>query len=188
KLFKVGQIDPATARGLRRAVEVGRQLVAAGLGKGGRAVNGWQFPPSEVGNYGDNFPLRAGVARHYLAALSPEEAVYLTAEADDKGRPLGGKHRYVLRFEKGQAPPADAFWSVTMYRLPERLFVPNEQKRYAVGDRTKGLRYGPDGSLVFYLQRESPGKGKEANWLPTPEGNFCLALRAFLPPKHFLDR
>jgi hypothetical protein len=93
----------------------------------------------------------------------------------------------VLRQEKGQAPPVEAFWSLTLYRLPERQFAANAIERYAIGDRTRGLHYGADGSLEIYIQHESPGKEKEANWLPAPEGSFCLTLRGFQPRKELLD-
>jgi hypothetical protein len=186
KTFRAAALDRATAKGLDRAVVVGKQLIAGSSGAGSR-INGWYFPPKEIGAFGDNYLLRAEVAMKWLASLSPEEAVYFTGVADDKGRPLSGKHRYLLRFEQGQLPPAEAFWSVTMYRLPERFLVDNPVQRYAIGDRTKGLRYGPDGSLEIYVQHESPGKDKETNWLPAAEGDFNVILRAFLPGKEILE-
>jgi hypothetical protein len=140
-----------------------------------------------VGNFGDDYLLRAVTARTLLAALPPEEVVYPTTSVDDKGRPLNGKHRYVLRMGKGQTPPVDAFWSVTAYRLPERLFAANPLGRYAIGDRARGLRYGPDGSLEIYVQHESPGKDRESNWLPAPPGDFSLTLRGWLPRKELRD-
>ncbi len=181
KVFRVDGLDRATAAGLRRAIETGRQIIAAGLDGKGTVVNGWHYPPAEIGNFGDNYLLRATVAMKLLAALPPEEAVYPTAHVDDKGRPLNGKYRYVLRLEKGQLPPVEAFWSLTMYRLPERLFAANGKDRYALGDRTKGLQYRADGSLEILIQHDSPGMDCEANWLPAPAGDFCLTLRAFLP-------
>src|SRR5204862_7102195 len=91
------------------------------------------------------------------------------------------------RFEKGQLPPVDAFWSITMYRLPQRLLVANPLERYSIGDRTEGLRRGADGSLEIIIQHGSPGKDSESNWLPAPAGDFTLILRAYLPRKEFLD-
>ena len=186
KPFRADQLDAATAQGLRRAVETGRRLVEAGPVKSPPPVNGWHFPPRNVGNFGDDYLLRATTAMKLLGALPPEEAVYPTAQTDDHNQPLDGMHRYVLRFEKGQAPPADAFWSVTLYRLPDRLLADNPLGRYSIGDRTKGLAYGTDGSLELYIQRDSPGKDRESNWLPAPEGPFCLTLRAYLPRKELL--
>jgi hypothetical protein len=186
QVFAAGRLDPATARGLRRAVETGRRLVAADL-DAAAPVNGWRYPPREVGRFGHDYLGRATVAAGLLAALSAEEAVYPTAFTDGEGRPLHGSHRYIFRLEKGQAPPVDAFWSLTLYRLPERLFAANPLKRYAVGDRTRGLKYGADGSLEIAIQHDPPGKDREANWLPAPEGPFCLTLRGFLPRKEMRD-
>jgi hypothetical protein len=187
RTLRAGRRDPATEKGLRRAVEAGGQIVAANPDRAGPSVNGWYFPPRAVGNFGDDYLLRAVTARTLLAALPPEEVVYPTTSVDDQGRPLHGKHRYVLRMGKGQAPPVDAFWSVTAYRLPERLFAANPLGRYAIGDRTKGLRYGQDGSLELYVRHDSPGKDRESNWLPAPPGDFCLTLRGWLPRKELRD-
>jgi hypothetical protein len=187
KRFAVNLLDPATSRGLRRAVEAGRRIVEAGPAKPPAPVNGWQFPPRNIGKFGDDYLLRANTAMKLLAALPPEEAVYLTAESDAQGRPLTGKHRYRLRFEKSQAPPAEAFWSVTLYRLPERFHAANALDRYSIGDRTAGLQYGKDGSLEICIQHAKPAKDRMSNWLPAPDGAFCLTLRAYLPRKELLD-
>lgn len=181
KTFRANALDPATAKGLERAVAVGRQMILQRARKSGTSINGWNLPPKEIGNYGDDYLLRAQVASWGLAALSPSEAVYFTCYQDDRGNPLSGKHRYLLRFNKGQLPPVEAFWSVTMYRLPELLLIENPLGRYAIGDRTKGLRYGSDGSLEIHVQHDSPGKERESNWLPAPAGEFSLNLRAYLP-------
>jgi hypothetical protein len=186
KAFVPGGLDDATARGLRRAIQTGRQLIAADL-DAAPPVNGWRYPPRAVGRFGDDYLGRADVAAELLAALSVEDAVYPTAFTDAGGRPLDGARRYVFRLEKGQTPPVDAFWSLTLYRMPERLFAANSLKRYALGDRSRGLKYGADGSLEIYIQRDSPGKDREANWLPAPDGPFCLTLRGFLPRKEMRE-
>src|SRR5262249_57710164 len=98
-----------------------------------------------------------------------------------EGMPLSGKNRYVLRMERGQEPPVDAFWSVTMYRLPQRLLVPNAVRRYAIGDRSQGLRRQADGSLEITIQHDPPGDQQRANCLPAPAGDFNLILRGYLP-------
>ena len=93
----------------------------------------------------------------------------------------GEKHKYVVRFEKGQLPPADAFWSLTMYD-GDFFFVPNPINRYDLAQRDK-LITNPDGSVDLYLQAESPGPDKEANWLPAPKGKFVLVQRIYAPRK-----
>ena len=91
-----------------------------------------------------------------------------------------------MRFEKDELPAVDAFWSMTMYSLPDQLMVPNPIARYSIGDRSK-LEYGKDGSLTIYVQHESPGKGKSSNWLPAPDGAFSLQFRMYLPKPESLD-
>jgi hypothetical protein len=91
----------------------------------------------------------------------------------------------VLHFDKGQIPPVRAFWSLTMYN-EEQFFAANPQNRYAIGDRD-ALKYNPDGSLDIYIQRESPGKDKESNWLPAPaSGTFTMNLRLYWPKQEVL--
>ena len=90
-----------------------------------------------------------------------------------------------MRFERGQLPPADAFWSVTMYDM-DGFQVPNPLNRFALGDRDR-LAFGPDGSLEIYAQPDSPGGAREANWLPTPRARFQPNLRLYSPRAEVLD-
>jgi hypothetical protein len=99
--------------------------------------------------------------------------------ADDTGKPLDGAFQYTLHFEKGQFPPADAFWSVTLYDS-EGFQVANPLNRFALSSWMPFV-LNPDGSLGLYFQAESPGPGKEANWLPAPKGPFNLSLRIYAP-------
>jgi hypothetical protein len=91
----------------------------------------------------------------------------------------------VLHFEQGKTPPANAFWSITMYDK-EGFQVPNPIDRFAIGDRDP-LTFNPDGSLDIYVQVESPGKDKESNWLPAPEGAFEPTMRLYSPRPEVLD-
>jgi hypothetical protein len=91
----------------------------------------------------------------------------------------------MLHFPKGAAPPAYSFWSLTLYAA-DFFFIENPIKRYAIGDRTRGLKYDADGGLTIYLQHEAP-PGNEANWLPAPKGDFNLSLRAYLPKPELLN-
>jgi hypothetical protein len=115
--------------------------------------------------------------------------VYPLSQKDGKGDSYdGAKHKYVIRFEKGQLPPAEAFWSLTMYDT-DFFFVPNPIKRYDLAQRDK-LVTNPDGSVDLYLQAASPGKAKEANWLPAPKSKFYLVMRIYSPrgtPPSILD-
>src|SRR5262245_62262287 len=106
------------------------------------------------------------------------------AAVDDHGRALSGKSRYSIHFDKGELPPVDAFWSLTLYDSHQHLSA-NPIQRYALGDRDP-LRYEPDGSLTLYVQHDSPGPALESNWLPAPEDDFSLALRLYQPRRAVL--
>ncbi len=116
-----------------------------------------------------------------------EEAVYASQQKGPDGKILDGTRKWVLRFEKGQLPPVDLFWSITMYKLPERLLVDNPLNRYSVGDRTASLTPGADGSLEIYIQNTDPGAGKTGNWLPAPAGPFFFVARFYGPRASLMD-
>ncbi|MFM7735864.1 MAG: DUF1254 domain-containing protein, partial [Alphaproteobacteria bacterium] len=116
-----------------------------------------------------------------------EEAVYASQQTSPDGQLLDGNRKWLLRFEPGKLPPVDIFWSITMYKLPERLLVANPIQRYSLGDRTPGLKSGADGSLEIYLTSDDPGPDRAANWLPTPKGPFFFVARFYGPGAGLLD-
>lgn len=148
-------------------------------------VDGWSMPTSQMGVYGTNYLRRAVVAKIGLGANLAEDAIYPVVYSDDHGEPPDGAHDYVLHFEADRLPPADAFWSVTMYDA-EGFTVPNPLDRYALGDRDP-LRYGDDGSLDLYLQHTDPGGDRTPNWLPAPDGPLGVTLRIYGPRPPVLD-
>jgi len=155
-----------------------------------REGRGWQGLAGIFGS-GDvmrtKYLARAVAAKVGLYGNDVEEAYYPIANRDASGDPLDGStHRYEMRFEKDELPAVDAFWSMTMYSLPDQLMVPNPIGRYSIGNRSK-LAHGKDGSLTIYVQHESPGKGKSSNWLPAPDGAFSLQFRMYLPKPKSLD-
>ncbi|MEV4557256.1 DUF1254 domain-containing protein [Kitasatospora sp. NPDC049285] len=151
------------------------------LGPGTRDEPQWRTADRRAG-----YLTRAVAARMGLWGNHAYEAAYATTYHDADGVPLDGSRAYTLRFE--QPPPVHAFWSVTMYGVPEYLLVANEIDRYSIGDRTPGLVYGADGSLTLWLQRERPDRAEEfANWLPTPEGGFRPMVRMYQPQEAVLD-
>jgi hypothetical protein len=158
-------------------------------GSAAKPVDGWYYNPPQIGNFGTDYGYRAVVALNALLAMEPAEAVYPLAETDAQGSPLSGEHRYRLRIPAGGVP-VDAFWSLSMYELmPDgRLFfADNPIRRYAIGDRTKGLAKNADGSIDLWLQHDSPGPAKEANWLPAPAGRFKVVLRGYQPRAELLE-
>jgi hypothetical protein len=182
-----GTVDGSVAAAAERA---GKRIIAKAERKadrfGASRYNGWLNPGPYIGNYGRNYLGRAVIATSALGANTRPETVYPMAVDDVSGKPLGGRHRYTIRFPKGQLPPADAFWSVTIYGK-DRYLVANPIDRYAIGDRTKGLRRGRDGSLTIYVQHSRPKGAKAANWLPAPIGRFRLAMRIYEPRRSVLS-
>jgi hypothetical protein len=186
----VEALDPSTKRGLARAAVDGHKLIAEAFAGGylGKQVNGWHYPPPSIGRptaTGD-WLFRAMQALAGFLANDPEEAIYLSAKTDGEGKPLSGANRYVIRFEKDGLPPVKAFWSVTMYNMKYNL-VANPINRYSLGDRS-GMKTDKDGSLTIYVQKDSPGADKEANWLPAPEGEFFFFLRTYLPGEALVNQ
>jgi hypothetical protein len=147
--------------------------------------NGPLIPRNYIGSYGRNWLGRAIVGLVALGANTPPETVYPVAITDSRGRPLSGRRRYAVRFERDELPPVGAFWSLTMYRDDLYLFE-NPSRRYAVGDRTPGLRRGRDGSLTIHVQRRPPRGAARANWLPAPAGRFRLGMRLCEPRQSVL--
>ena len=116
-------------------------------------------------------------------------SVYFSAPKDAQGELFdGSKHSYQLTFTADQIPPAKNFWSFTMYKLPQRWLVDNPINRYSLGSDTPGLKKAADGSITLYFSAKSPGKDKQSNWLPAPEGPFWMVLRTYGPGKAILDK
>jgi len=187
----VDKLDEATKRGLARAAIDGLNLLDTALRQGARQknVNGWNCPPPDMGRAGDkdDFLLRAALQSKWgIVANDPAEAIYLNTSTDPDGQQLTGMHRYVIHFPAGGLPEVKAFWSITLYNARHNL-VANPLKRYAIGDRDK-LKFNPDSSLDIYIQNQSPGKDKEANWLPAPTGEFNLVLRTYLPSANIQEQ
>ena len=137
---------------------------------------------------GENYILERSMgAMLGIYGNTKEEAVYASQQTGPDGKVLDGNKHWVLRFEPGQLPPASLFWSITMYKLPERLLTENPIDRYSVGDRTPGLKQGTDGSLEIYLQSTDPGPGKTSKWLPTPPGPFFFVARFYGPRISLID-
>ena len=165
-------------RACRRVPKAAFEKIMANFKTMATLVNGWGIF-LKTGLYGTNYLDRALITAIGLGANRPQDAVYPTSEADADGKPYDGAHKYVMHFDKGQLPPVKGFWSLTMYNA-EYFFVANPLNRYTLSSRNK-FKYNQDGSVDLYLQNESPGKDKEANWLPAPKDKFILMLRLYWP-------
>ena len=198
--------DPELAEALRSGLASNRRAMETALhNEASPTVNGWKLTYHlfdynldffEVGALDEaawkiedpklRYIQRALAARAGLWGNHGYEAAYAMVYEDGDGAPLSGDHVYRLRFDA--PPPVGAFWSVTMYDLPDFFLVDNAIDRYSIGDRTPGLAHAADGSLTITMSREAPeDAASRANWLPTPEGLFRPILRLYEPDDAVLD-
>jgi hypothetical protein len=184
KSFDIGKLDPAVQRALETAPQDGQKLMAWKVPTLARVVNGWSMNTDTMGVYGNYYLKRAIVAQVGLGANLVEDAIYPLNLGDESGKPLDGANKYTITFEKGLAPPVNAFWSITLYD-PEGFQVGNALNRFAISSWMP-FKTNADGSLELYFQNESPGKDKEANWLPAPKGAFNLTMRLYSPKSEAL--
>jgi hypothetical protein len=178
KPFDAGKLDPAVAKAISDVPKLGFEKIMAHFKQAGTAENGWVFS-TKTGVYGTDYLQRALITAIGLGANRPQDAVYPTSEVDAEGNPYDGSKKYVMHFNKGQTPPVNGFWSLTMYD-DKYFFVANPLNRYTLSSRFN-FKYNADGSLDLFLQNENPGPEKEANWLPAPNGKFILMLRLYWP-------
>jgi hypothetical protein len=179
KSFDLDKAEPVIQNALAGVPEDAQKLMAWKTPTLAAVVNGWQMNTNTMGVYGNYYLKRAIVAQVGLGANLPEDAIYPLNVGDQSGKPLDGTNKYTLHFNKGDTPPASAFWSVTLYD-PEGFPVANSLNRFAVSSWMP-FKYNSDGSLDLYFQNESPGANKEANWLPAPKGPFNLTMRLYAP-------
>jgi hypothetical protein len=165
---------------VKRIPEIGsdRIMIQFKINKDVQHINGWNFT-TKTGLYGTDYPMRALVTAIGLGANRPQDAVYPFSQKDADDRDYEGTSNYVVHFDKGQAPPVEGFWSITMYD-PQYFFVANPINRYSISPR-QNLKANADGSVDILIQHESPGAEKESNWLPAPAGKFILMLRMYWP-------
>jgi hypothetical protein len=182
--FDIEKVAPAVKKGLEGAPAAAQQLMEWKIPTLARVANHWSMNTDTMGVYGNYYLKRAIITQVGLGANLPEDAIYPLNLGDENGRPLDGASRYVLHFEKGATPPVNAFWSVTLYDK-DGFQVANSLNRFAVSSWMP-FKYNSDGSLDLYFQSESPGKDREANWLPAPKGGFNLTMRLYGPKSEAL--
>jgi hypothetical protein len=155
------------------------------LASGMKNVNGWSVGSffGDRAFYKGDWLMRAGAAKGGIYGNDALEATYPMTRVDAKGETLdGSKHNYTITFPAGQLPPVNAFWSVTMYDGKSQLLIKNPINRYLINSpMLSGMKKNADGSLTIYIQKDSPGNAKEANWLPAPNDTIYLAMRLYWP-------
>lgn len=184
KSFDISKLDPAVQKAIDTSPQDGQKLMAWKVPTLARVANAWSMNTDTMGVYGNYYLKRAIVAQMGLGANLVEDAIYPLNLGDESGKPLDGANKYTINFGKGSAPPVNAFWSITLYDS-EGFQVGNTLNRFAVSSWMP-FEYNPDGSLDIYFQNESPGKDKEANWLPAPKGPFNLTMRLYGPKSEAL--
>jgi hypothetical protein len=184
KSFDFEKLEPAVKKALESTVEDAQQLMKWKMATLARVANGWSMNTDTMGVYGNYYLKRAIVSQVGLGANLPEDAIYPLNLFDNTGKLLDGANKYTTHFDKGATPPVNAFWSITLYDSAG-FQVANGLNRFAVSSYFP-FKTNADGSLDLYFQNESPGKDKEANWLPAPRGAFNLTMRLYGPKSEAL--
>jgi hypothetical protein len=178
--FDMAKLPPATQAALKDLGKAALHRIEANQSSLGEVVNGW-IVTKGLGVYGTNYMKRAVVAAFGWPANLPQDAVYPYTQVDSTGQKPSGANRYTLTFAKGLTPSVNGFWSITMYEIDQGWwFVPNALNKFTVSMRNNP-KFNADGSLTLYFQNESPGKEREANWLPAPKGDFIAMMRMYGP-------
>lgn len=187
--FDPGRFAPDEALAIEAGVAAARTLIRSrGLG-GAQWIDGWSYPRADLGDFGQSYAYRAAVALAGLAALPPVEAMYMRGQGEARGLYDGAK-AWRLHFPADRLPAVDSFWSLSLYEATEDgqfFFADNALDRYAIGDRTPGLRHNDDGSLDIWIGHAPPVGDRASNWLPAPDGPFALFMRAYLPKAEMLE-
>ena len=189
--FDAEKLDPKIKGAIEEGIAGALSKIQTETKNLGKRKNGWMQISGAFGTrefMQGKYLTRAAAAMFGLWGNTLEEAFYPEGNVDEDGEALdGSKHNYILHFDKKEIPPVKAFWSLSMYKLPEQLFIENSINRYVISSATKGLKYNKDGSLDVYIQKDSPGKAKESNWLPAHDGPFSLQARLYWPDPDMLD-
>jgi hypothetical protein len=184
KTFDAGKLTPAIQQGISDAwgefLGLRKQLET------GKVFSGDVFGTREY--LKNNYLYRMGAAVLGIYGNSKQEAMYPVYGLDSDGQKLNGANSYTLHFAPEQFPPVNAFWSLTLYKLPESLLVANPINRYLINSpMLPQLKKNSDGGVTLLIQNQSPGKDKESNWLPAPEGPFTMYMRLYSPKQEALD-
>jgi hypothetical protein len=192
KPFPAVALAPEQKAAIAAGAQSGMQKAKETTGGLGGVVNGWRIATHAFGdrdNYAGDYARRAAAALAGIYGNDAEEALYPMLAVDSEGnRPDTGANRYTLTFPAGELPPVDAFWSVTMYDGATQLLIDNPIQRYLVNSpMLPALQKNADGSLTLHVQKDSPGKALESNWLPAPAGPAYIVMRLYRPHATALD-
>jgi hypothetical protein len=192
KPFAADKLSPEEKTAFETAAKSALEKIKQKVKALGKNENGWRVMTNGFGDrqaYAGDWTLRAAAAMAGIYGNSPAEALYpLLATDSDGQKPDCSKNRYALTFPAGQLPPANAFWSVTMYDGKTQLLIKNSINRYLINSpMLPGLKKNADGALTIYMQKDSPGTDKESNWLPAPDGPIYVVMRLYWPKEAALN-
>jgi hypothetical protein len=188
KPFAIDKLTADQKAELAEGVKSGMEKIKEQIARFGENSNGWLINthPQVAGDrdaYRGNWVMRAAVAAAGIYANQAVEAIYpILATDSDGNKPDGATYRYTLTFPADKLPPVHAFWSITMYDGKSQLLIDNPLDRYLINSpMLTGLKKNADGSLTIYMQKDSPGRDKESNWLPAPDGPIYVVMRLYWP-------
>jgi len=170
---------------IEKSVWRAKQKISNSAESRGSRVNGWNYSLDGFGTWGNDYLRRATIAKFGLAANPPEDAIYFSGMLDSDGQRLTGENDYLIRFDAGEFPPADAFWSITLYDANGHLFA-NDNNRYGIRSRD-ALEISNEGSLVILISQKPKEGVPIANWIPSCPGRIDLCLRIYSPSQGVFD-
>jgi hypothetical protein len=185
KTFNFKDLSLADKLEIGLGMKEGERKIDEAVANIGKEINGWRVGsiPGDSAHYNGDWLKRAVAAKAGIYGNDAVEAMYPLTRSDSDGQPLdGSKHKYTLTFPPGQQPPVHSFWSLTMYDGKTQFLIENPIKRYLVNSpMIPAMKTNADGSLTLYIQKDSPGADREANWLPAPNGPIYLVMRLYWP-------
>ncbi|KKG07764.1 DUF1254 domain-containing protein [Methanosarcina sp. 2.H.A.1B.4] len=176
--FTTEGLSPENVRALEDGVAEARAIINEMANEGaGELIGSWSWTIKDISRFGRDYLTRAAVSLRNIYPNAPDHAIYGSANRDQDGNPLRGTNTYKLRFEAGELPPVNWFWSVTLYDTETTAMYPNPLERYSIGNRTEDIKFDDDGSLTLTIGHAEPED--KSNWLPAPEGCFYLIIRLY---------
>ncbi len=185
KKFEMKDLSAEHKAAILLGMKDGDSKVNEYLATGSKNINGWKVRAlfGDRAFYHGDWLKRAAAARGGIYGNNAIEAMYPMTRTTASGETLdGNKHNYTLTFPSGHLPPANAFWSVTMYDGKTQLLIDNPINRYLINSpMLPGMKKNKDGSLTIYIQKDPPPTDKKANWLPAPADTIYLVMRLYWP-------